>query len=259
MNRLLAFTRAVPESIARCELTHVARAPIDVGRARAQHAAYERALEAAGCEVVRLPELPAHPDSVFVEDAAVVLAELAIATRPGARSRRDEVESVAAGLAAHRRVVRLGEGATLDGGDVLVLGRTLFIGLSQRTNSEGVRQLRELVAPHGYGVEALEVRGALHLMTAISRAGDRVLVVNPSWIDTPRFAGWDLIAVDPSEPFAANVLRVRDTTICAAAFPNTNERLRAAGISTTAVDVSELAKAEGGVTCCSLLVHSQLG
>ncbi len=254
MSRTLAFTRAVPESIAHCELTHVARTPVDLARAREQHAAYERALADAGCEVVRLPALPAQPDSVFVEDCAVVLNELAIATLPGALSRRAEVESVATALAAHRRVVRLSGSATLDGGDVLRLERTLFVGLSRRTNAEGVRQLRELVVPHDYAVEAIEVAGALHLKTGITRASEHALVVNPRFIEPQRFARWELIEVDASEPFAANVLRVREATICGAAFPRTNARLRARGVALIEIDASELAKAEGGVTCCSLLI-----
>jgi len=257
LTRTLAITRAVPESLARCELTHIGRKPIDVERARAQHAAYERALAAAGCEVLQLPELPAHADSVFVEDCAVVLDELAIATQPGARSRRGEVESVVAALAVHRRVLRLRGAATLDGGDVLALERTLFVGLSQRTNAEGVRQLRELVAGHGYRVEPVAVEGALHLKTAITRAAERTLVLNPRWIDAARFASWERIEVDPGEPFAANVLRARATTLCASAFPRTSERLRARGIAVAEVDASELAKAEGGLTCCALLVESR--
>jgi dimethylargininase len=256
LTRTLALTRAVPASLARCELTHVARTPIDVARARAQHAAYQRALAAAGCDVVQLPELPAHADSVFVEDCAVVLDELAIATRPGAASRRGEVESVAAALAHHREVARLTGDATLDGGDVLALERTLLVGLSQRTNAEGVRQLRALVARHGYRVETLAVEGALHLKTAITRAAERTLLLNPRWIDAAHLPSWEYIEVDPSEPFAANVLRARNTTLCASAFPRTRERLRARGIAVAEVDASELAKAEGGLTCCALLVES---
>ena len=257
MTRTLAFTRAVSESIARCELTHVARAPIDLPRARAQHADYERALASAGCEVVRLPELPEHGDAVFVDDCALALPELAVITRPGAESRRGEVASVVAALAPHRPLARIEAPATLDGGDVLALGRTLCVGLSQRTNAEGVRQLRECAAPLGYAVEAIPVAGALHLQTAVTCADERTLVVNPSWVDARRFAsaGWEILEVDAREPFAANVLRVRGTTLCAAAFPRTNERLRARGIAVVEVAADELAKAEGGVTCCALLVE----
>ena len=257
--RTLAFTRAVPASLARCELTHLARAAVDVARARVQHAAYERALEQLGCQVVRLPELPEHPDSVFVEDVAVVLDEVAIATRPGASSRRGEVDSAAEALRAHRRVLRLEGDATLDGGDVLVIDRTLFVGLTQRTNPAGARQLRELVAPFGYAVSELEVDGALHLKTAVTRAGEHALLVNPRRVDASRLGDLTRIEVDAREPFAANVLWIdgATTTLCAAAFPRTNERLRAHGIHVIEVEASELAKAEAGVTCCSLLVKNR--
>jgi dimethylargininase len=251
----LAFTRAVPASIARCELTHLARTPIDLARARVQHAAYERALEAAGCEVVRLPELPEHPDSVFVADPAVVLNELAVIARPGAASRRGEVASVAAALAAHRSLTRIEAPGTLDGGDVLVLGRTIYVGLSTRTNAEGARQLGVCVAPFGHQVRPLELQGALHLQTAVTQAGERTLVMNPRWIDPAQLPDWERVEVDPREPFAANVLWLGRETLCAAAFPRTNERLRARGIRVTELDTSELAKAEAGVTCCSLLVQ----
>jgi len=256
MSRTLAITRAVPDSIARCELTHVARAPIDVARARSQHAAYERALESAGCEVVRLPELPEHPDSVFVEDVAVVLDEVAIATRPGAPSRRGEVGSAAELLRAHRRVLRLREPAELDGGDVLVLDRMLWVGLSRRTNVAGARQLRELVAPHGYSVNEIEIEAALHLKSALTLASEHVLVLNPRCVDASRFADFARIEVDPREPFAANVLWLGDLTLCATAFPHTNDKLRAHGVRVSEVDVTELAKAEAGLTCCSLLLRA---
>jgi dimethylargininase len=253
--RLLALTREVPESLARCELTHLARTPIDLARARAQHAAYERALADAGCEVVRLRSLPAHPDSVFVEDCAVVLPELAVLARPGAASRRGEVESAARELAAHRALARIEPPGTLDGGDVLALGRTLYAGLTQRTNAEGVRQLRALAAPYGYALEAVPVRGALHLKTALTQADEHTLVASPDWVDVARFPAWEIVRVDPREPFAANVLRAGGATLCAAAFPRTNERLAARGVHVVPIAADELAKAEGGVTCGVLLLE----
>jgi dimethylargininase len=256
MTRMLALTRAVSDAIAHCELTHLARTPIDVARARAQHAAHERALAEAGCAVERLPELPAHADAVFVEDCAVVLPELAIATRPGAASRRGEVDSVARALAAHRAVVQIAPPATLEGGDVLALGRTLLVGLSARTNAEGARQLAAHVAAFGYTVEARPLAGALHLKTALTRAAERTLVANPRWLDLAALAraGWEVVEVHPSEPFAANVLRLPRATLCAAAHPRTNERLRARGVPVREIAADELAKAEGGLTCCALLV-----
>ena len=255
MQRTLALTRAVPASIAACELTHLARAPIDLALARAQHAAYERALTQAGCELLRLPELPEHPDSVFVEDVAVVLDEVAIMTRPGALSRRGESDSAAEALRAHRPLLELKAPAPLDGGDVLVLDRTLFVGLSRRTNAAAVTQLRALVAPHAYQVEGVQVEGALHLKTAVTRVAERALLLSPRWVDARHFQSWESIEIDASEPFAANALWLGSVLIHAAAFPRTAEGLRARGITVTSVDASELAKAEGGVTCCSLLVR----
>ncbi|HKS23278.1 MAG TPA: arginine deiminase family protein [Thermoanaerobaculia bacterium] len=245
---ILALTREVPSAINDCELTHLNRNPIDVDAARAQHAAYEAALEAAGCTVRRLPPLDDMPDSVFVEDTAVVVDELAVMTRPGAESRRGETASVAAALRAHRRVVAIEEPGTLDGGDVLQLGKTIYVGVSARTNAEGARQLRELLEPYGYVVKAVDVTGCLHLKSAVTKVASDTVLVNPDWIDKTLFQ--KVIEVDPAEPFAANALLVGDTLLCGAAYPRTNARLKNA----KTVDASELAKAEGGLTCCSILL-----
>jgi dimethylargininase len=254
----IAVTRPVPESLARCELTHLARVPIDVDVAAAQHRQYEEALRALGCTVCRVP--PAHdlPDSVFVEDVAIVLDEVAIITRPGAESRRRERDAVAAVLSEHRPLQAIGAPGTLDGGDVLRLGRTLYVGLSTRTNEDGAGQLARHVAPLGYSVECVQTAGCLHLKSAVTALeADRVLC-NPDWIDTRVFghADVDVITVDPAEPHAANVLRLGYTIVCAASHERTAAGLRARGYSVCAVDVSELAKAEAGVTCCSLIIDS---
>lgn len=250
----IAVTREVPRTIAACELTHVERAPIDLALARRQHAEYERALEAAGCTIRRLPELPDHPDSVFIEDVAVILDEVAVLTRPGAASRQGEVDHVEGILASCRPVRRLAAPATLDGGDVLRLGRTLWVGCSARTNAEGIRQLGECVAPFGYQVRHASLRDALHLKTAVTQVGEETLLANPAWVEPRQFGPFDVVAVDPAEPFAANAVWVNGNVVHSTAFPRTQEQLRARNISVLGVDVSELAKAEGGVTCCALLV-----
>lgn len=250
---ITALTRAVSSSIADCELTHVARSPIDLARARAQHAEYLSALVSAGCRVIALPELADHPDAVFVEDAALVLDEVAILTRPGAESRRGEVEAMRTVLANFRPLRSIEAPGTLDGGDVLRLGRTLYVGVTTRTNEAGIAQLRDHLAPFGYSVVAVRVAGALHLKTAVTQVGPQTILVNPSWIDPALFAGYTAIAIDPSEPFAANAVYVNDVVIHSIAFPKTQAILRGAGIRVIGVDASELAKAEGGVTCCSLI------
>jgi dimethylargininase len=250
---LTALTRAVSSSLTDCVLTHVPRTPIDLERARRQHHEYEQALVRLGCRIHRLDEAPDLPDAVFVEDVAVVLDELAIMTHPGATTRRLEVESVAAVLRDYRLLTRLSGPGTLDGGDVIRIGRTLFVGLGGRTDAAGASQLADAVRAFGYEVRTVEVRDALHLKTAVTDVGDGLLVMNPEWLDAAPFAGFDQIHVAPGEPFAANALRVGHRVIYPTAFPRTRDRLSGRGVELLEVDVSELAKAEGGVTCCSLL------
>jgi dimethylargininase len=238
----------------RCELTHLVREPIDVGRASAQHAAYESALERLGCMVERLPELPDQPDSVFVEDAAVVFDELAVIARPGAESRRAEVPSVERAVAAHRPLAHIEAPGTLDGGDVLIAGRRVFIGVTRRTNAKAVSQMQARLAPHGYTVTAVPLSACLHLKSASALAAPDTVLFNPAWVDRVIFRDLDLVEIDPAEPMGANVLRVGEVTLCAAAFPRTRERLEARGIVTEPVEASEIAKAEGALTCCSVIV-----
>jgi dimethylargininase len=249
-----AITREVSPAIGQCELTHIEPVAIDIELARSQHAEYRQLLAELGCTVVHLPAEPDLPDSVFVEDTAVVLDELAVLTRPGAESRRAEVASIAHALAPYRPLASLTAPAMLDGGDVLCLGESIWIGLSSRTNRAGVEQFERLVAPHGYTVRATEVRGVLHLKSAVTAVSDDSLLVNRDWIDED-FNGYRAIAVDPSEPFAANALRVGAHVVFSAAYPRTAERIEKAGIPQRSVSSSELAKAEGALTCCSLLIE----
>ncbi|MBI3504301.1 MAG: dimethylargininase [Proteobacteria bacterium] len=253
--RPVALTRAVSPSIVRCELTHLEREPIDVDRDRAQHADYEALLERLGCEVRRVPPLPEHPDAVFIEDTAVVLPALAIVTRPGAASRRAEVEAVAEALAPLRALARITAPGTLDGGDVLRTGRTLFVGRTGRTNDEGIAQLAAFATPHGFTVRPVEVTGCLHLKSAVTEVADGTLLLNPAWVHPSTFEGWRLIEVDPSEPMGANAVRAGGAIVYGEAYPRTRERLERAGLIVHTVDASEVAKAEGAVTCCSVLVE----
>jgi dimethylargininase len=251
----LAFTRAVPPSIDQCELTHLERTPIDLERAAAQHRAYETLLERLGCTLRRLDPAPEMPDSVFVEDTAVVLDEVAIITRPGAESRRGETAAMAAALKDFGEICWIESPAMLDGGDVLRVGRRLFIGVTPRTSMDAVRQLHAIVRPFGYSVDAVAVRGCLHLKTAVTAAADDLLVVNAGWVDPQAFEGLHSVPVDPGEAYAANVLRVGNALVCAAASPRTADELRARRFEVHTIDVSELAKAEAGVTCCSVLLE----
>jgi dimethylargininase len=250
---LIAITRAVSSRIGQCELTHLAREPIDHRRASTQHAAYQACLGRAGCHVTTLPGDDELPDSVFIEDTAVVLDELALITRPGAASRRPETTPVLEALRPYRQVASIEPPGTLDGGDVLRVGRTLYVGLSARTSAEGVTQLSRLAEPFGYQVRPTPIAGCLHLKSAVTEIGDGELAINPAWVDRRFFAEFNLVEIDPSEPFGANLLRIGARVIGSAAFPRTLQRLASRGVQVVPVDVSELGKAEGGVTCCSLV------
>jgi dimethylargininase len=253
----VALLREVSPALARCELTFLPREAIDLERAVAQHAAYGRLLESLSLEVVSLPADSAQPDCCFVEDTAIVLDEVAVLTHPGAPSRRGEVEVVARALERYRPLARIPSSARLDGGDVLVLGRRLYVGASGRTDAAGAEALARLVSPFGYAVVPVRVSGCLHLKSAVTAIGDEAVLANPDWIDMTPFAGVEVVGVPREEPGAANVLRVRGSVVAHEGFPRTAERLAARGLDVRTVNVSEFLKAEAGVTCKSLIFRSR--
>jgi dimethylargininase len=253
MRKLIAMTREVSRALAQCELTHLSRSPIDVDRAREQNAAYEEALRLAGCEIRRLPAADDLPDSVFIEDTAIVLDEIAIVTRPGALSRRGECAAVAEALSRYRRVTWIQPPATVDGGDVLVIERTIYVGQSTRTNPAAVDQIAAAASPYGYRVEPVTVSGCLHLKSAVTAVGGNIILINRGWAPPSLAARYETIDVHRDEAYGANAVAVAGRVIYPAAFPRTRERLEKHGLHVVSVDASELAKAEGAVTCCSLI------
>ena len=257
---IMAITREISPAFQDCQLTHLARAPIDLDRARAQHADYEWALVEAGCTVRRLHATADMPDSVFVEDIAVVFEQLTVITRPGAAARRVETPAVVEALerlqsVSYMPMFTIEAPGTVDGGDVLVAGRRVFVGLSERTNQAGIDQMRDIVQQADYTVTGVPVRECLHLKSAVTAVAPDRLLINRDWTDAGVFAGLDLIDIHPEEPHAANAAVVGDRLLYPQAFPRTRERLEKLGFRVRSVDVSELAKAEGAVTCCSLLVN----
>ena len=252
----IAITRPVSPALAECELSYVPRQSIDLKLAAAQHASYETALVACGCDIRRLAIQPTLPDSVFVEDTAVVLDDVAVITRPGAESRRPETASMAEALRDYRELLQITAPDTLDGGDVLTVGRTLYVGASARSNAAGIKQLGELLARFDYQVVPVPLRGCLHLKTAITQVADDLLLVNPEFVDTGVFSGMACLAVDPAEPHAGNALLVGETVIYPASCPRTRARLIERGVKIIGVDMSETEKAEGGVTCCSVVFNA---
>ena len=250
---LLAITRAVSPAINQCEIGFIDRQEIDLAKANQQHRQYESLLAELGARVVSLPAEPDYPDSVFVEDPAVVVDEVAIMTRMGAASRCGESESLARALADYRPLRSLRAPATLEGGDVMRGGRTLYVGVSHRTNRVGIEQLTDELGPLGYTVVPVAVRGALHLKSACCSLGDGAILANRSWLDLQPLAEFRIVDVAPGEDRAANVLSIGGSVIVPASFPRTAEILDRSGLRVRILDVSELMKAEAGVTCCSLL------
>lgn len=194
------------------------------------------------------------PDSVFVEDTAVVLPEFVIITRPGAASRGAEITSVAEALRPHRPLAFIESPGTLDGGDILHIGSTIYAGESTRTNAEGIRQLAQLAYSYGYDVQPVKVSSCLHLKSAVTAVADDVILLNAAWVEASSFPGLAQIEVHPREPFAANALRIGDNVIYSATHDQTCRRLEEHGISVHIVETDELEKAEGAVTCCSILI-----
>jgi len=255
MRYRIALTREPGAAFAReCALAFVERQPIDLAGARRQHRDYRAALTDAGAAVEGLLEQPELPDAAFVEDAAVVLDEVAIIARPALAARRAETATVAGALADHRLLAHVEAPATLEGGDVLVVRRRIFVGLSTRTNREGYDQLAAIGGRHGYRVDAIAVRSCLHLKTVVTALDDETVVINPRWIDSTVFADYRRIETPEDEPFAANTLSVGGVVHLSNRWPRTAALIQSAGFHTRALDISEFEKAEGGVTCLSLIV-----
>ena len=250
----VAITRGVGTAIADCELTFLPRRPIDYRRAREQHAHFTSVLRTCDHVVVDLPPDNSLPDSCFVEDAAVVLDEIAVMTRMLSPIRRREQIDVETALAQYRTIVRLDAPASLEGGDVLRLGRTLFVGQSQRTDSSGIQALAAILEPHAYRVVPVPVRGCLHLKTACTAIAADTLLVNERWIDSAPLSGFRLVPVPEEEPWAANTLRLNDTVYVSADSVRTAALLETLGITVRSIDISEFRQAEAGLTCLALLV-----
>jgi len=250
---LTAITRDVNADIGNCELSFLPRVRINADLALQQHQQYQSALSSLGCEIVTLPTESGLVDSVFIEDTALVLDEIAVICLPGAESRRAEVAAVREVLQQYRELSSIQPPGTLDGGDLLRIGKVIYAGLSARSNRSGIDQLRGIVADYGYSVETVEMRKCLHLKSGVSEVAPDSLLINPDWISTSAFDDCELIDVDRAEQHAANALSVGRSVIYPSSFPRTMEKLVQRGINVTPVDVSELQKAEGAVTCCSLI------
>jgi dimethylargininase len=253
---LTAITRSVSSALTHCELSFIHRRPIDLEKARAQHHAYEQLLSKLGAHVISLPEEPQLPDSMFVEDPAIVVGELALICPLGTETRRKEAPSLAAALEKFRKLAYVKLPGTLEGGDVLRVGKRIFVGITARSNPEGIRQLAVILSAYGYDLTAVPVTGCLHLKSAVTYLGRNTMLANRAWFDSRRMAGFECLDVDPSEPHSANALAIGDTVIFPASFPRTKALIEAKGFRVESLDISELQKAESGLTCSSLIFEA---
>ena len=253
---MIAITHVPSPKMEECERTFVTRTPIDYKRATRQHEEYCRMLRACGAEVVTLDINRDLPDCAFVEDTAIVLDEVAVLASMGAESRRAEPAGIELELGKYREIHRVQTPATIEGGDVLCVGRKLLVGLSSRTNRAGVNALEAVVRRYGYEIVLVPVRHCLHLKTACTALPDQSLLINPAWIDVRAVRGFELIPVPEAEPWAANVALVGNTVCVAAYHVETGCVIRERGFEVHKINLSEFAKAEGGVTCLSILLRT---
>lgn len=253
---LTSITRKVSSSLANCELSFIERKPINMEKARAQHHAYESLLEKLGAKVISLPEESDLPDSMFVEDPSIVLDEIAVICPLGTEIRRKEAASLAAALEPFRKLAYVKLPGMLEGGDVLRVGKRLFAGMTQRSNAEGIRQLAVITEHYGYDLTAVPVTGCLHLKSAVTYLGRNTLLANRGWFHWKRFEGFDWVDVDSTEPHAGNALVIGESIVFPASFPKTRAHIEAKGFRVESLDISELQKAESGLTCSSLLFDS---
>lgn len=224
-----------------------------------QHDAYVDALRGAGLTVITLPPENDFPDAHFVEDTAVVVPEVAVITNPGAPARRGEERTVAPTLGRYKRLARIEGPGTLDGGDVLLVDRHFFVGLSERTNEEGARQFAEVMGAYGYTVDAVPVGRGLHFKSGVNHVGGRTLLVTPGFADLPALAGYEALVTPEGEDYAANTLYVNGTLLTPAGFPGVRRLLDGLGLPVVELDMSETRKMDGGLTCLSLRFADQPG
>ena len=255
---LTAMTREINAAMDSCELTFLLRDKIDMDLAKQQHQQYQSVLSSLGCEIVIVSTESNLADSVFIEDTAVVLDEIAVLCRPATALRGQEVAGVKDVLQQYRTLASIQSPGTLEGGDLLRVGNIIYAGLSTRSNQSGIEQLRYIVADYGFSVESVETKKCLHLKSAVSEVAPGVLLINSDWISRSVFKNYELIDVDKEEAHAANALLVDQKVIYPSSFPRTLEKLVNAGLDVTQVNVSELQKAEGAVTCCSLIFKMSL-
>lgn len=254
----IALTRPVSPRIGQCQLTYMKRQPISYERALKQHSEYKCALQKLGLRVISLPSEPELPDSVFVEDTALVLNELAVIGATAVASRHPELLAIKDFLSQYREIESLGEGAKFEGGDVVRRGKTIYVGESRRTCQNAFERLHKVLEPLGYNLRRVRVLHCLHLSTGATYVGNDTILANPKWIDVSAFTDCRVISVCEEEPWAANTLTVDGVVLMPEGFPKTRFVLEQNGFCVHTVDISEFLKAEGSVSCLTNLIDADI-
>lgn len=249
---LSVITHKPSPSLEQCELTFVDSKPIDINKAQKEHEAYCEMLKQCGANIITLEDNMDLPDSVFVEDPIIVFDEVAVLTSMGVESRRKESELMEKTFSQYREIKRIELPAQIEGGDVLKIGKKVFVGKSARTNAQGIRDLREIMTPYGYEVIAVKVSGCLHLKTGCTALDEETILLNPEWLDSKVFVGFRQVIVPKEEPFGANILKINDTICMNEAFAKTIELVKSLGYKVKTTDITEFVKAEAGLTCMSV-------
>lgn len=250
----IAMIRPIPDSFVQA-LVREGRPSLDVARARIQHDRYRTELETSGYQVEVVPSDEAYPDCLFIEDTAVVLGKVAVVTLPGAEARRGETPPVAEALARHLATEHIVAPGTMDGGDVMIMDQTVYVGRSERTNEEGIDQLRQIAAAHGLDVVAVEVHGTLHLKSAVLPVDGETVVVTPDAVDEEALEGLRIVYELDSERNRFSALTMADGRVLVTAnAPETSDLVAGLGIDVSPIDVSAIQAADGGLTCMSILL-----
>ena len=240
------------KNFARGLTTTISPEPADYGLMVKQHEAYLEALSVAGLEVIVLDPQPDYPDAHFVEDTAVVTPDVAVITNPGADERKGEAELIVPILAEFRKIERIQAPATIDGGDVLQVGNHFFIGLSQRTNQAGAAQLGRILQDYDYTWTTIGVGAGLHFKSGVNYVGNNTLIVSSEFAANEQLKKFDQIVLDQAESYAANTLLVNDHLLIPAGYPKSRKRLETLALKMIVLEVSEVQKMDGGLTCMSL-------
>jgi len=249
-----AITRSISDRFQEAVTLAPALEPINVSLARKQHSAYVAALRFLGLTVTELPPLAEHPDCCFVEDCAIYAEGVALITQLGAPSRQGEESTVADALAPFARIERMTAPATLDGGDCMRVGKRWYVGQSARTNAAGIAKVRAVFEPLGFEIDEVPLNNVLHLKCVCSPLGDNCILLAHGSLPRHTFRGVEVVEIPEDETYAANCVRVHDTVLVSRGFPNAATALKAAGFTVLPLEMSEIKKADGSLTCLSILL-----